>query len=97
MLKKLIIQFCFIVSTLSIYMPLANAQSQKGEDSAVIIMYHRFGEGDFPTTNVTIEQFEHHIEELDKDIYNIVATDAVRIINIMSKMGKLLRIVTPPV
>tara|TARA_R110002096_G_scaffold432240_1_gene648743 strand:- start:169174 stop:170154 length:981 start_codon:yes stop_codon:yes gene_type:complete len=48
------------------------AQTQDGEDSAVIIMYHRFGEGDFPTTNVTLEQIKQHIEELSKDIYNIV-------------------------
>lgn len=42
------------------------------EDSAVIIMYHRFGEGKFPTTNITLDQFDTHISELVKDEYNVV-------------------------
>ena len=29
---------------------------------AVVIMYHRFGENDFPSTNVTMEQFRAHVE-----------------------------------
>lgn len=71
-MKKLIIQFCLIFSFISIYPTLVFAQDQVNEDSAVIIMYHRFGEENFPTTNVTLEQIEQHIEELSKDIYNIV-------------------------
>jgi len=30
-------------------------------DSAVVFMYHRFGDGRFPSTNITIEQFEAHL------------------------------------
>ena len=33
-------------------------------DSAVILQYHRFGEDAYPTTSVTIDQFEAHIEHL---------------------------------
>jgi len=40
-------------------------------------MYHRFGEDKYPTTNVTIEQFISHIEELSKDIYNVVPLKTV--------------------
>lgn len=32
--------------------------------SAVVFMYHRFGEQDYPTTSVTIEQFEAHLAEI---------------------------------
>lgn len=32
--------------------------------SAVVLMYHRFGESAHPTTNVTIEQLETHLREL---------------------------------
>lgn len=68
-MKKLIIQFCLIILFNSFYTSLAIAQS---EDSAVIIMYHRFGEEGFPTTNVKLSQFDQHIAELSKDNYNIV-------------------------
>lgn len=50
-------------------------------------MYHRFGEENFPTTNVTIEQIEQHIEELSKDIYNVVP---LRIITEALKEGETL-------
>ena len=40
-------------------------------DSAVVIMYHRFGEDKYPSTNVTIEQFEAHIAELSRDEYSV--------------------------
>ena len=33
-------------------------------DSAVILQYHRFGEADLPSTNVTLQQFEAHLEYL---------------------------------
>lgn len=47
--------------------PLA-AQEVSG---AVITMYHRFGENDFPSTNIRLEQFEEHIAELKKERYNV--------------------------
>ncbi len=68
-MNKLISHIFLLISFVSIYPTLSYAQD---EDSAVIIMYHRFGEGNFPTTNVTLEQIDQHIEELSKDIYNIV-------------------------
>lgn len=48
--------------------PLA-AQEISG---AVIAMYHRFGENDFPSTNIRIDQFEEHIEELKKERYHVL-------------------------
>ena len=41
-------------------------------DSAVVIMYHRFGETAYPSTNVTIEQFESHIRELKSGPYTVL-------------------------
>ncbi|MBM3559124.1 MAG: chitin deacetylase [Alphaproteobacteria bacterium] len=41
-------------------------------DSAVIFMYHRFGEGAYPTTNVRIEQFDEHIGELARGGYAVL-------------------------
>ncbi len=68
-MKKLISHIFLFISFISIYPSLSFAQD---EDSAVIIMYHRFGEGNFPSTNVTLDQIDQHIEELSKDIYNVV-------------------------
>ena len=76
-MKNLIIHLCFVVSIHTIYTPLAEAQDQVSEDSAVIIMYHRFGENDFPSTNVKLEKFEQHIEELNKEKYNIVSLKTI--------------------
>lgn len=42
-------------------------------DSAVIFMYHRFGESDFPSTSIKIEQFEAHLEELKSGGYKVMA------------------------
>lgn len=42
-------------------------------DSAVIFMYHRFGESRLPATNIRIEQFDAHIQELKSGKYNLAA------------------------
>ena len=41
-------------------------------DSAVIIMYHRFGEGKYPSTNITLAQIEDHIGELTSGRYTVL-------------------------
>ncbi len=41
-------------------------------DSAVILMYHRFGEDSFPSTNVRIAQFEDHIRSLASGRYTVL-------------------------
>ena len=40
-------------------------------DSAVILMYHRFGESKYPTTNITVKQFKAHLLELKINNYNV--------------------------
>ncbi|WP_321393329.1 polysaccharide deacetylase family protein [Emcibacter sp.] len=51
--------------------------AQETEDSAVVIMYHRFGEDQYPTTNIRLEQFQAHIEELKQEKYNVVPLSEV--------------------
>ena len=46
---------------------LAQAQS-----SAVVVMYHRFGERMHPSTNIRLEQFEAHLAELTKPQYTVL-------------------------
>lgn len=73
-MRKIISHIFLLISFVSIYPTVSFAQD---EDSAVIIMYHRFGEDNFPTTNVTLDQIDQHIEELTKDIYNIVPLSTI--------------------
>lgn len=46
-------------------------------DSAVILMYHRFGEDAYPATNVRIEQFEEHIAALTSGAYTVLPVDEI--------------------
>lgn len=41
-------------------------------DSAVIVLYHRFGENLYPTTNIRLEQFEAHLKELKSGNYTVL-------------------------
>jgi peptidoglycan/xylan/chitin deacetylase (PgdA/CDA1 family) len=47
--------------------------AQAGEDGASIIMYHRFGENDYPSTNVRLEQLDAHIAELSSGDYTVLS------------------------
>jgi peptidoglycan/xylan/chitin deacetylase (PgdA/CDA1 family) len=42
-------------------------------DSAVILIYHRFGESAFPSTNIRLAQFEAHIAELSSGPYTVMS------------------------
>ena len=56
-------------------------------DSATIIMYHRFGESRYPSTNVTLEQFDTHLEHLKNGGYTVLPLP--QIINTL-RAGELL-------
>ena len=47
--------------------------SVAGGHNASVILYHRFGEEDYPATNVSIEQFESHLVELQSGGYAVVS------------------------
>ncbi len=48
------------------------AANTAAADSAVFLMYHRFGEGAYPSTNITLEQFEAHLAELKSGPYTVL-------------------------
>ena len=50
----------------------AGAGASVAADSAVILQYHRFGEDAYPSTSVTIEQFEAQIEHLSSGGYTVL-------------------------
>ena len=42
-------------------------------NSAVVLMYHRFGEAAYPATNIRLEQFDAHLAELASGKYRVLA------------------------
>lgn len=72
-LRKFLLGIYFVLASAI----MASAQAPQGEDSAIILMYHRFGEDKYPTTNITVEQFEAQLAELKKEKYNIVPLDVI--------------------
>ncbi|WP_339864116.1 polysaccharide deacetylase family protein [Paremcibacter congregatus] len=73
--------FCILLTLFGVALS-QNTRAQQGEtatqeDSAIILMYHRFGETQFPTTNITLEQFDAHIAELSQEKYNIVPLQTI--------------------
>ena len=42
------------------------------ETAASVVMYHRFGETDYPSTNIKLEQFEQHLDELKTGGYSVL-------------------------
>ena len=46
-------------------------------DHAVVLMYHRFGEDKYPSTNIRLDQFDTHLEKLANGNYNILPLEKV--------------------
>ena len=66
-LKSITIIFLFISAT----------QASNVKNSATVFMYHKFGVSKYPSTSVTIDQLESHVEELIKEKYNILSLDFI--------------------
>jgi len=50
----------------------AFASLSSAQTSAVVLMYHRFGDSRYPSTNIRLEQFEEHIRELTSGRYKVL-------------------------
>jgi poly-beta-1,6-N-acetyl-D-glucosamine N-deacetylase len=63
-----------LLNVLSVLMVgAANAQepSPSPDSHAIVLMYHRFGESKYPSTNTTLEQLDTHIAYLRENKFNI--------------------------
>jgi peptidoglycan/xylan/chitin deacetylase (PgdA/CDA1 family) len=49
----------------------------RAADSAVILMYHRFGETKFPSTNIRLKQFKAHIDALKSGPYHVLPVSEI--------------------
>ena len=53
------------------------SQAALAASSAVIVMYHRFGETEFPSTSIQLKQFEAHIKELKSGPYTVLSVTEI--------------------
>lgn len=54
-----------------------DAQNAKVGNSAVVLMYHRFGDDRYPSTNIRMDQFKAHLEELARDKYTVLPLEVI--------------------
>ncbi len=57
--------------------PAVHAQTVAEPASAVVLMYHRFGEDGVPSTNIRLDQFEAHIATLTDGRYTVLPLEAI--------------------
>jgi len=50
----------------------ASPSPASAADSAVVVMYHRFGDGRYPSTNIRLDQFESHLKEIANGPYTVL-------------------------
>ncbi|MHA1598033.1 MAG: polysaccharide deacetylase family protein [Alphaproteobacteria bacterium] len=67
----------FMAVLLGVWLGLFPVSAAMAEPSAVIFMYHRFGEDAIASTNIRIEQFEAHIEELKTGGYTVLPLSTI--------------------
>ena len=77
--KKLLISIFFLACYFtSIYSSISETIKDNG---ASVFMYHRIGENTYPSTNVTIEQFNEHVNYISSNDFNIIPlSDVLNII-----------------
>ena len=62
--------YIFISKSL-LYAEIKKQEFSQELSSAVVFMYHRFGDDRYPSTNITLEQFEKHLDYIQKNNYNV--------------------------
>ena len=73
--RKILISIFFLVCY---FIPIYHSISKTINDNgASVFMYHRIGESKYPSTNVTIEQFDQHIDYISKNNFNIISLNEV--------------------
>ncbi|MBH69541.1 MAG: chitin deacetylase [Rhodospirillaceae bacterium] len=65
--SAIVVTFCFN----------ALAEAELKESSAVILVYHRFGESTYSSSNIRLEQFRAHVNELKKSRYKVLPLSVI--------------------
>ena len=79
---KLLLTFLFFVIPTFSFSQTNETSQVSNANYASFIMYHRFGDSRYPSTNIKKEQFLKHINELIKPKYNVISIEkALKAIN----------------
>ncbi len=67
-----------LIFSLLLFMLIPNTlQANNVKNSAVIFMYHKFDVSQYPSTNITLKQFEEHLQEFSNSKYNVKSLDYI--------------------
>ena len=55
-----------------LFLLLCGAEAKNIKNSATVFMYHKFGVSKYPSTSVTLDQLNSHINEFKKEKYNVL-------------------------
>ena len=64
--------YSIIIFSITSFNCLITSNTLVAENSAVILMYHRFGETTYPSTNIRLKQFDLHLAELRNKNYKVL-------------------------
>ena len=69
-----ILRILFIIL---ICLNISSSYASNIKNSAVVFMYHKFGVSKYPSTSVTIEQFDEHLKEFSKSKYSVESVEFI--------------------
>ena len=72
---KLLLTFIFFIIPVFSFSQTNETRQVSNANHASFIMYHRFGDSRYPSTNIKKEQFMKHINELLKPKYNVISIE----------------------
>ena len=67
----------FLKSISLTFLLVSGTFANEVKNSATVFMYHKFGVSKYPSTSVTIDQLNSHIEELTKEKYTLKSLDFI--------------------
>ena len=73
----LLLHLLLFILTIQIILSSNYIQASNIKNSAVVIMYHKFNISQYPSTNITLEQFESHLKELTDNNFNVLPLDYI--------------------
>ena len=71
-------RFCWLLlGALLLFVFTNTAVANNIKNSAVVFMYHKFGVSKYPSTNITLEQFESHLDEFSMSKYSVLSLEFI--------------------
>ena len=76
-----------IIFILCLFLNISTSYASNIKNSAVVFMYHKFGVSKYPSTSVTLDQFDAHLKEFSKEKYSVESIEFI--IDTIINDGKL--------